>query len=657
MWTNKENAEEKLRLCREQKYDTAQWWEASDMYYHNTISQALNYDPSKLTQQSDDTFGIENLISFGTRIWLSIFMSMPFNIEVLPAGQRHMGGIKKDAADGLTHVARVFKARTNFKDLQIELGLRSLIYNACFMYDGWDMFSRPGPKPFMNVIGHQDAYVDPAVSAPFNEDGGPRFGAVIKYLYGDQVVRRYGEKALKVLKPGLYKHDNYRAYDTREVRIFKDMYPVVHWWGIDDRDETISADTTNRKVRKQFVALKAGEFPMPADEDNHAAAIKEGNKLFLNEANRPNPTGEKFEDLETAAQFIFDHGEDGRRFVKDYSNWASIHRMYVEKGIEGGSRPKYPSGIYHCEFQEGIPGMLRGPEPSPYNHGQIPISYSQRHKGLNHYWSPGLYAEALPCQTDFEFLRRRRNVYLHYASGPPFLAYEDTAPESWLDPETGKATMQKDLEEGPTIVLLRGGGAPSGGGGSHEPHFVQIGALSYDVERAIQEKKAHIMEIFGASEVMRGIGPGAEASGKHIQLKQEAASRPSTFMLTMLESPLQKYFERFVSNVIQFADATWLSTVCSPEQVQAIETIKQIPDFKTIVKVTLGSGMPTDWGTRSQIYSTMLQMGGIDPFMYMEELGIPEPDGARERYEAMMEQAQMQQQQPPGGASQGAPPG
>jgi hypothetical protein len=560
----------------------------------------------------------------------------------LPSGARNVEGVKKLAADALTHVMGTFRQAPGHKTIQREIVRRSLLYNICFVLDEFDETAYPYPKPKTYVISHLDGYVDPAAFLPVNEDDGPRWVTVRRWYYKDQAERRFGATRVKDMKHGPY-FDDFPS-DSQEAKKLQDKYPVMEWWGIDSSIETIGTQQTKKYVGEIFPGIITGQFGVPQEWENHRAAIKAGDDnliKYVNEALGPSEDYEEISEVVTAL-------DEAGRFteLQQYYLWRQVHQTYLENGIEGGEIDKFNSHVFKMEFQEGVDEPLTAPKESPYKHGQIPISIFQRHEGTENFWTKGIMAEALTLQSQIEFLDANREVSIILQSQPPLAYNREKMPVRYRDPGLGHQKLTEDLERGHVVLDLSETANPS-----DLPHFLEMGKYPIDVLRIIAEKKTSLMELFGAPEVMRGIGPGSEASGKHIQLKMEAATRPSTFMLQLIEGPLHKYFERQVSNVLYMAKPEWLEQICSPEQVQAIMTAREAPDFHSIVKVGLGSGMPTDWPSRMQIYGMVMETGAVDPFMFMEEMGIPIPSGAREQYE--MQKQMMAAAAGPGNPTQG----
>lgn len=646
-WT-KDKATDKLDLCRMQKAEIEPICVAADDYYHNKVQNKRGVRPSDYVLQTQTSkLPFSNNIPFGVRVWLSVVLGAPYSIHATPEGDYGDGEIKKIAAEGINDYINKNRLQSERKVFIRRLATQALLYNQVFIYDGVDFNAKPYPMPFYTLVNWRDGYIDPPANEPLNDYMGPSWVAVRLWLRGDQAKNLYPRR-FKDMKKGILNPDN---VDDREKRIFDDLYPVIHWWGIDTEEIRITRREMRETIDAEWEDILIGRGTV-TDEQPHRAAIEEGNNKFIEYVNEK--TESEIEDDVSVA--LTRAAETGLAYsAQGFYQWRKKHSDYLDRvdedgnpdPLEGGRKRKYQDGIYHVEFQEGSnEEPLLPPEPSPYKHGQLPISAVCRHEGTLSYWNPGVLAEALDKQQHIEFLEGNRDNHLFMQARAMFYAYRPALPERYQDPETGEDVFIADLMQGNKLMMLEDVGMDP----SKLMGYLQPGAVSMDVVAAIREKKSEMMELFGASEVMRGMGPGAEASGKHIQLKMSAASKPSTFMLALLESPLHKHYERFTSNFIAFADPRYIAKYTNYERVSAIMALRQAGLSECSVDLNLGSGMPTEWIDRFQIYSQLVAMGIYPPQKLAEEMGIPAPSD-----EEMMQIMMANQQPPPGGG--GAPQG
>jgi hypothetical protein len=426
------------------------------------------------------------------------------------------------------------------------------------------------------------------------------------------------------MRSGIEDGDPYATKQDREV--YKDLYPVIHWWGFDESDYRISRERVADAINQLWDPIIQGQALQIMDQEPHRTVAEEGDKKFVTWINEQ--TGSSIDpESENPIDAAVRRGtETGLSVPLDnYLSWRQYHLGKIDEDNEGRKIDKYKTGVYRCEFQESGE-ILLDPEESPFKHGQLPISTACRHEGTMSYWTKGILAEALHLQRYVEYLEANRDIHLGLQSRPFLYAITEFMADRYRDPDTGQQKFIDDLREGMKVMFLRN--LPQGMDPSKLFGYISPGAISLDVKMTLQEKTQSLMELFGASEVMRGMGPGAEASGKHIQLKMEAASRPSTFMSQLLESPIHRHFERYDSNILEFAPPEWLGKLCNQEQVQAIMQLRQSGDMNFLTKVQLGAGMPTEWVDRFGIYSQLIKLGWpVSPQtkMLTKEMGIPGP--------------------------------
>lgn len=648
MFKDISKAREQLDLSRTHKGKVASVNKLAEMFTEHDHNNYEDIPTNYLTTPIPEELPTKNLIRFGIRVWLAVVMGAPFSDETLPSGSRDPGGVKKMTADALNLINQTMRSRPDSKDMLRRLATDSLVANAAFLYDGMDFISRDYPVPFKKIISWRDAFVEPAASNNINCDDGPAWVAVRLWIHEDEKEILYGKRG-KDMKAGLLSRDSDVA-NTFERKMFDDLYPVIHWWGIDREYVTFTLADVRRQINESWDGILNGTA-FPTQEEPHDDFVEIGDEKFLKyvETRYDQTISDNIETI--LGQMMLAQIPE----ANGYYNWRRTHLIM---GQTAGSkkRRKYPDGsIYHCEFQEDADDLLLDPEPSPYKHGQIPISFFRRQEGQG-FWVKSVMAEAIDQYRYIHYLQQSENVHLAPQARPFMYALRESLAPEYRDPVEGLQRFVDDIGQNKVMMLENATGIDP----SRVMGFIQPGAISMDVATRLRENISSLMELFGASEVMRGMGPGAEASGKHIELKMSAATRPSTFMLSMLEGPYTKYRERENSNIIQYADERWLSQMVGDEYIAAIKQVRELPDYGLVSRINLGSGMPTEWVDRFGIWMQLLSIGypGTPQSKILaKEMGIAIPNDA-ELMEIMKQTQMMMPTQQPGQAPQpGSPQG
>jgi len=581
-------------------------------YQHkNFASSVTDY----LRDINPQTLPPVNIIRLGIRVWMSVVMSAPFGVEVLPAGARDREDLKKLAADGANNVIKSTRQTPQDKSMFRKLAWESLVNNLVFLYDGMDYATAKYPQPFKRIVTWRDCFWEANASGPINDEDGPNTVAVRLWLHEDEFELRFPKAILKDAQRGLGAESRGKE---NTAKLYEDLIPVIEFWGIDRGVQNYSRRRMKNEIDEAWDKILSGDRSVPVvKEQPHDAAMEIGDaKIMALARERYGIDKEDFGSTMTEMSMM------GDSTAENYSMWRYSHMVFSQNGFGNGlAVKKYPDSIYHCAFQPDGEDFLLEPEPSPYKHGQIPISASSRQEGSAGYMTPSLMAEALDKQAYIEYLRQEVNIHLHFQARPALFALMDALPENYRNPEGGREQLLTDIITGFKLFELRG--LPPGVNPRDVLGFIQPGAISMDVRTEYQQNMNDLLELFGASEIMRGIGPGAEASGKHIQLRMGAASRPTTFMLSMLEGPMYYHYQRYSCYLLEYTDPQWLQQFVNEEQLAAIMSLRNTGGFAYATKVQLGAGMPTEWIDRKAIYFELLQMGYISPKGYVREMEIP----------------------------------
>ena len=639
MIKNFDHAKEQLNLCREQKEIVISLNDAAERFMAHTHGEIdgipTNYVSSSVTP---DILPTRNLIRFGVRVWLSVVLGTPFSVEVEPTGSRDPEGIKKSVADSVNLINQKLRGKTIEKAMFRRIATDALVDNAVFLYDGIDRITHEYAIPFRRVINWRDAYVEPCADGYMNDDGGPSFVIVRLWLHEDEAQNLYGDKKVAGMKKGLLSSEAAVATNF-ENKKFEDLYPVMHWWGIDRSYITFTMAQVRKQVDEEWNGIISGQL-VPLPEEPHDDFVEAGDAKYIEYLE--GRYGIKAETFEEAAQISSMMAVPE---LSTYIMWRKAHFALSAQGTK--KKRKYPGCIYHAEFQEDGDEFLVEPEASPYKHGQIPVSFFRRQEGST-YWEKGVMAEAIDLYKYVHYLQQSENIHLEPQARPFLYAIRSALPTEYQDPETGATKFADDLGKNKLMFLNEVNGInPRDSMG-----YIQPGSISMDVATRLRESVSSLMELFGASEIMRGMGPGAEASGKHIELKMAAATRPSTFMLSMIEDGWHKHKERDTCYIVEQADERWLKQILNEEQIAAIKAVRDSGDYEFITRVTLGQGMPTEWADRFSIWMQLLSLGypGTPQSRILaKEMGIAIPSDA----EIMKLMQETQNLMPPAPPQQG----
>lgn len=600
-----------IGLSRQQKNKLLKWWNAADQYFNNTILDSRGYDPEYLLKStSRKRWGIDNLIPDAVRAFAAWVINSSFDVLVEALGDK-TDEARFIAARVLQEQIEFYRNQPQFKQMIREIAIRTKLFNIVGQIDGWD---DKRDEPYSRLVTHNDIFIDSTAWGNVNEPNGPRWIAVKYMLSPDEVIGRYG--SLRDLQPGLLSHSGAdkpssggEVYDA-----FHNMYEIIEWFGIDETELAVSEDEMQEIVLGELEALRAGTFAGPDENVDHQAAIDYGALVLVSSLE------EQFKvELETVQDALRFLAESGYGTLADqYMQWQMSHQQFLDAGDAGGTRSKYPGYVYHVDFQIGMDEPLLGPEVMDYPHYQLPVSIYRGHMNTGGLFGMGAMAEVMSLQQDLEWWHKCMMDHAHYAARPPFLVDLDILDTKYRTAD-GLKKLVKNLEYGHKIFWLRG--AKNG----LEPRFAMIGAFSWDVMRIIEYIRLRIQEVIGPTPVLRGQVSG-EASGKHIQIRQEAAAKPITDTLSMIEGPLQKHLERTVLNILEFSPIEKIEQISGQEGAMAIQYVRDyLDDFRCAVKVDLGTGMPTDWFTKANLGMSLLESGLGDPKLIGEWLKLPIP--------------------------------
>lgn len=609
-----EKAYHQLQLSMSQKQKLIPVWRAAEDYFNNTIIPATEYDPSRLASRVGNArWGLSNLIPDAVRAYAAWVINSPFDIKVDAMGDKG-DEIRYIAARALHEQIQYYKQRPQFIANIREIAIRQKLFNIVGHIDGW---CEKRGEPHSRLISHYDLFLDPTGWANINEPNGPRWAAVRYYLTQDQVETRYGPDVK--LQKGIMLGTDGEPRD--EQRAWQDKYEIIEWYGIDETEIEIGEAEQRDAILAELEAVQNGQYTGPSDEIDHAYALKYGDWLMIGHAVAVTQRNEdEIETIKEALQVLTAAGAG--ETVDAYLVWRASHEALVEQGEIGGFRPKYPGYVYHCDFQMGQSDPVLGPETCDFPHYQIPLSIYRAHLTTRALFGYGPMSEVLSEQTDIEWWEKCLMDHSNYTARPPFMIDLDTLDPRYRTPK-GMNQLVENLRRGHRIIWMRGTAGTQRAGGM-DPHFAKVGSFSFDVMRLIEYKRYRIMEVIGPTPVMRGQVSG-EVSGKAFGMRQQAAARPIIDTLSLIEGPLQKHLERTLMNILEFSSIDKIEDISGPEGAGAIQWVREnIPDFNCVVKVDLGTGMPTDWHTRANMAIMFAQMGWLsDPQEVQEKLGLP----------------------------------
>jgi hypothetical protein len=609
-----EAASSAIQDSRQEKSALRGLWSVSERYSVNMASSNMWEDYTKLIGKHYVGWDNENLIPDAKRVWLSVVYNSSMEIG---AHASAYDPILNSIAEGTADYLRNFKKRPQFSRDLLELSDRMLVFNAVAQYDYWDPNGNHGRGNIgSRIISHSDFYCEPGTAAPINSPDGPRWVALRFYLTADEVTNRYGEAKLKEMKPGpLGDATNYNPSDADRLKY---RYEIIEWWGIDEERIPIPEDETRDAVDSQLGAVFSGQSDVAPDpNEDHDTALKLGEDYVINTVNDAR-TGLGLEPVGTideAKDSMYPLGMDLQ--LSEYDKWRDAHQQFITSGEDYGYRPKYDGNVYRAEFQEGMEEPLLGPEESPYGHGQIPVSFYQRHPGYSSYWIRGIFAEAIPLQQEYEFWKLLRKRFGHMKAGPALAVFKD----AFAANKFNLRNIVRSLKRGHAVFEMQ---TPTGGGPLPFPQFIDVGKWDWSIDQIIADIERRLQLLFGANEIMRGTGLGAEASGKRVQLSQEAGGRNTVFTLALIEGPLQSHLQRLGWMTWNWVDQQDIERVCGPEVWQAMEIGRQNPDLVEVeVTTEMGRGMPQDFASKRDTYLMLLQMGLIDGKEFSLRTNIP----------------------------------
>jgi len=630
-WTIDE-AVYQINLSRKQKQPLLVWWQAAEQYFDNTILNTREFRPDKLiSAKVKDRWGIDNLVPDSVRAYAAWVVASSFEVTVDPLGDRN-DQIRFITARTILEQLEFYRKQPQFTQLIREIAIRTKLFNFVAQIDGWD---DKRDEPYSRLVTHNDIFLDPTAWGNVNESNGPRW-VVVKYrLSADEVIGRYG--SLEGLRKGIISRDE---VDTPTIQkgseeAFRNLYEVYEWFGIDESEVTIPEEEMQAVVFEELKAVQMGAFTEPDPDTNHAQAIEYGDSILMDTIQNQFPGvvidgGTPDEEFRSMMEFLATVGNG--QLADAYIQWRMSHQAFLDNGIPGGTRPKYPGYIYHVDFQVGAEGPLRGPEVCDYPHYQLPVSIYRSHMNTGGLFGLGAMAEVLSLQQKLEWWQKCEMDHAHYSARPPFIIDMDILDSRYRAPG-GMQGLIKGIKEGFNIIRVRG--VQRG----NEPHFANVGTFSVDVRRIIDYIRYRIQQIIGPTQTMRGEVSG-EVSGKAFAMRQESAAKPTIDTLSIIEGPLQKHFERMALNILEFSPIEKIEEISGPEGAAAIEWVREnMPDFRCVVNVDLGTGMPTDWVSKAQ-WGMMAIQSGADPKLVGEWLKSPIPLGP-----------------PPGAMQPGAPGG
>lgn len=617
-----------IERCRQEKMRLRDIWVKSEAYYSNQATTTMWQDYTKLIGEHYIGWDNDNQIPDAVRVWLSTV----YNSSLEIGGEApYNDPLANLAAEAVVDYLRAWRKEPQFNRDLLDISLRMLLYNAVAQIDFYDRYANaPHGNLGARIIPHNDFYCEEGSYGPINDPDGPRWVAYRLFLTKDEVINRYGAEKVNELKHGPLSISDANSSQVR-ADVFDDRYEIIEFWGKDNTLEDVTRSETEMSVGEQFRdALKGEPKEVEAWED-HAASIEVLNEFLIVLA-----TGEEEDEVELSVAVARLEAPGTSQYLEAYTAVRTQHEQFIQAGNPGGRKEKYFGGIYRAEFQEGDAEPLRGPEASPYQHGQIPVSFYQRHRGISTYWTRGVMAEALPIQQEIEFWMNRRKRFGHIKAEPPLALWKDAFEKQNIP----TSNILAALERGRAVFEMR---TPVGTGPLPLPTFVDVGRWDWNVDQIIQDLRQRMFRLFGATEEMRGEAPGAEASGRHIELKMEAGSRHVTFTLALIESPLQRHFQRLSNLVINSVPLERIASVCGPEKMAALQAVRESGQpFEMRITLDLGRGMPQDFANKYQIYFNLLSMQIITPQEFAERTGIPFTPAPPPPPEAAGEQANNQ---------------
>lgn len=607
-----QDAEFKVRLCRQVKDELYPWWNTAAHYWNNDFKGERAYDPEVLlSRKTIDRWGVDNLIPYAMRVREANIMTQPLSIKIDPYGASD-DMLMIQTANGLDDLIHYFENRPEANKNTREVIRRAALFNAVMEYDWYDIDEfKEGPK--VRVIPHNDIFMDINAIGDFNEVNGPRWCAVRFRITDDEAELMF--PGVELVK-GTRSEKSDEAYKTNR---YDDRAEIYEWFGIDESRRQIPDAKAEATVLSQLNQLFSGGDINPENDEDHDFAIKYVKAWLIMEAE--DTVGGKFdgEDAYAEAQrALVDAGMGNVAQVA--AHMVTIHQAFIDEGIEGGTEPVYPGSIYRAVFQKGQAEPIEGPELYDYAHNQLPVSFYRSHAGSRRLFTKGIMTEVLTLQAELEWWEKARMDITNIAGRPPMAIPMDLM-EKRLD-KRGRGKLVAEIKKGFAVIWTSIANYQRGA----QPAFIPMGgAFNLQVlNETIDEKRRRIFEIIGSTPVLRGEAPvGAEASGKRVQIQQAAAARPLNDALAMIEAPKQKRFERMVMNILQHASYELMESITGRERAGAIMQVREaFPGYRPIVKVDFGFGMPNDWYSKFQILSPFMMNGLIDPEDFSEILNL-----------------------------------
>jgi len=606
---NIENATFQVNLCRQVKDELYTWWNAAQHYWDSEWSGERAYDPEVLlSRKTIDRWGVDNIIPYAMQVREANIMAQPLSIKVEPYGDASDMTMLL-CANGLDDLLHYFENRPESNRLTREVVRRMSLFNAVAEVDWYDTDKfKEGPK--IRVIPHDDIFMDINAIGNFNEINGPRWCAVRYRLTDDEVENMFPGKVLEKGVSSRKQDESYREgyHDDRSE--------IYEWFGVDESRKQISDADAEASTLNQIAAVLNQSDPQIQQDDDHDFAIKYAQAWLMAQAEEA--TGQEFEDYYTAQTALAEMGAVS--IVEAVVALTEVHQQFIDDGVNGGTEPVYPGSIYRAVFQHGQKDPIVAPELYGYAHGQIPVSFYRAHQGSRRLFSRGMMTQVLTLQAELEWWEKARMDITNIAGRPPMIVPIDLMAKR-LD-ASGRKKLVEEIKRGFAVLWTSVANYQK----NAQPAFATMGggfnlAILNDI---IDEKRQRMFEIMGATAITRGQAPlGAEASGKRVQIQQAAAARPLNDTLAMIESPRQKRCERMVMNMLQHTSYELMQSITGMQRAQAIMQVREsFPEYRPIVKVDFGHGMPTDWFSKYQIYLPMFMAGALTGEQFAEEMNL-----------------------------------
>lgn len=612
MWNISVNkASEQIMLSRGQKNAYESTWDAFEKYYNGTVYQSREWDPRYLVSPNRTSRAFDNTIPDLITAQIAWVMSRPFEVQMNPLGDKgDIGRIM--ATKAVEEYVHYWKSQADFSHLLREIVLRMDCFNFCAVLDYWD---EAKGMPGCRVFTHNDTFIDPLAMNQVNMDGGPRWIGLARLLHKDEARNRYGDKAIDLVAGRIITKDPDEA-NADPYASYSDLYEIIEWFGIDEEEIEITSEETEKIVNAELDALFADQ-PVEIDPYlNHLKAVEFGDQYVMRLTK--DMSGEEQEDIEGAVQTLSMMGRAD--IIEDFMAWREAHAELYDEESPGGTRPKYPGGVYHCEFQFGGSGFLKEPEALEYPHYEIPVSIFRGRMNT----TPGLFgnagnAQVLALQCDVEKWEQTEYTFARAQARKNIAINRDALDPAWVK-EIGLAGVLQRIQRGFETIYTSGSARAS-----DAVHAIDVGNFSIDVRRLIDYKRFRMQEIIGPTPWMRG-DVGNEASGKQVAIRQESGAVPMNDILNMIESPIQATFQRIATNVLAAATLEKVAEISGEQAAEAVDYIRQtLPDYACAASVNLGNAFPNDKQFLINFGLMLVQSGMLDAEVWGEKINSPFP--------------------------------